>query len=144
MTDTTVTNEARPRRRTVRSIVAVVVGFIAVAILSIATDAVLHAAGVFPPLGQPASDASLLLATVYRTVYTVVGGYLTAWLAPDRPMRHVWILAFIGCAAALAGAIATWNAGPAFGPHWYPVALVVLAIPSVWAGGMIHRAFGPK
>jgi len=35
-----------------RSILALLVGFVALVILSLAADVVLHALGVFPPLGQ--------------------------------------------------------------------------------------------
>ena len=110
-------------------------GFFATFIFSVATDVVLHATGVFPAWGQPMSTALFALATAYRTIYTVAAGYITARLAPDRPMAHVWALGIIGLVAALAGTVATWNAGPEFGPKWYPLALVVLALPSVWTGG---------
>ena len=40
-------------------------------------------------------------------------------------------------ALATAGAIATWNAGPAFGPHWYPLALIALALPQTWLGAKL-------
>jgi hypothetical protein len=39
-------------------------GFVAVVVLSLATDWALHAAGVFPALGQKMSDALFVLATV--------------------------------------------------------------------------------
>ena len=114
-------------------------GFFATFILSIGTDLLLHAAGVFPPWGRPMSNALFALATAYRTVYTVAGGYITARLAPNKPMGHVWTLGVIGLLAAIAGTAATWNKGPEFGPKWYPVALVVLAIPSVWLGGKLAQ-----
>jgi hypothetical protein len=110
-------------------------GFFATFILSIGTDLLLHAASVFPRWGQPMSNALFVLATAYRTIYTVAGGYITARLAPNKPMGHVWTLGVIGLLAAIAGTVATWNKGPAFGPKWYPLALVVLAIPCVWLGG---------
>jgi hypothetical protein len=120
-------------------------GFFATFILSIGTDILLHAAGVFPPWGQPMSNALFALATAYRTIDTVVGGYITARLAPNKPMGHVWTLGVIGLLAAIAGTVATWNKGPEFGPKWYPVALVVLAIPSVWLGGKLaQRAIARK
>lgn len=128
-------NETQPPRRILRSIGAVLAGFLACFILSIGTDVVLHAAGVFPLWGQPMSDALFVLATIYRTIYTVAAGYITARLAPNSPMKHVWILGIIGLLAAIAGTAATWDKGPEFGPKWYPLALVVLALPSVWLGG---------
>jgi hypothetical protein len=120
-------------------------GFFATFILSIGTDLLLHAAGVFPRWGQPMSNALFVLATAYRTIYTVAGGYITARLAPNKPMGHVWTLGVIGLLAAIAGTVATWNKGPEFGPKWYPVALVALAIPSVWLGGKLaQRAIARK
>jgi hypothetical protein len=135
-----ITNETNPPdRRIVRSIVAIAAGFLACAVLSVGTDLVLHTVGVFPAWGEPMPNSLFVLATVYRTVYTVVGGYITARLAPERPMRHVWILGLIGLLAAIAGTVGTWNKGPEFGPKWYPLALVVLAIPSVLLGGRMAR-----
>jgi hypothetical protein len=128
-----------PSRRVLRRIGAVLAGFFATFILSVATDFALHATGVFPPWGQPMSNALFALATAYRTIYTVAAGYITARLAPDRPMAHVWALGIIGLVAALAGTMATWNAGPESGPKWYPLALVVLTLPSVWTGGKLAQ-----
>jgi hypothetical protein len=128
-----------PSRRVLRRIGAVLAGFFATFILSVATDLALHTTGVFPPWGQPMSNALFAFATSYRTIYTVAAGYITARLAPDRPMAHVWALGIIGLVAALAGTMATWNAGPEFGPKWYPLALVVLTLPSVWTGGKLAQ-----
>jgi hypothetical protein len=125
-------------KNTLRSIGAVIAGMLAIIVLSIGTDVVLHLAGVFPPWGQSVADALLLLATVYRTVYGIAGGYITAGLAPDRPMQHALVLGAIGLAVCIVGAVVTWNKGPAFGPHWYPLALVVLAMPQCWAGGRLR------
>jgi hypothetical protein len=44
----------------------------------------------------------------------------------------------VGLAVSIAGAAATWNKGPAFGPHWYPLALIVLAMPQAWLGGKLR------
>jgi hypothetical protein len=96
-------DERHPPRRILRSVGAVLAGFFATFILSIATDVVLHAIGVFPASGQPMSNALFVLATAYRTIYTVAGGYITARLAPDRPMAHVWALAIIGLVAGPCG-----------------------------------------
>ena len=120
-----------------RSILAVLAGFFAVVLTSLGTDVVLHAAGVFPPWGQPVSDGPLLLATTYRTVYSIAGSYIAARLAPNRPTGHALALGVVGLVAATVGAVTTWNAGPAFGPRWYPISLIVSAIPCAWAGGRI-------
>jgi peptidoglycan/LPS O-acetylase OafA/YrhL len=122
-----------------RSVGAVAAGFVVTALLSLGTDVVLHASGVFPPWGEPMASDRFVLATAYRVVYTVLGGYLTAALAPQRPMAHVITLGVIGVLAATVGMVATWTAGPAFGPRWYPILLVVTALPCVWAGGFLGQ-----
>jgi len=109
---------------------------LAVVVLSLGTDLALHAAGIFPPLDQRMSDALFVLATAYRTVYAVAGGYVTAWLAPNRPVYHALVNGFIGVALSLLGAVLTWN--KALGPHWYPLALVITALPTAWAGGRLR------
>jgi len=122
-----------------KSIGAVLAGILVGAVLSLGTDVVLHAARVFPPWDQPPSDALLLLATAYRTVYSVAGSYVTARLAPGRPMLHALVLGALGLVVCIVGAVVTWNKGAAFGPHWYPVALIVLAIPQCWAGAKLYE-----
>jgi hypothetical protein len=125
-------------KNTLRSIGAVVAGFVVVVVLSLGTDVVLHATEVFPQWGQRMSDALFLLATVYRTIYCVGGSYIAARLAPDKPMKHALVLGVVGLVISTAGAVATWNKGSEFGPHWYPVALIVTAIPCAWLGGKLR------
>lgn len=126
-------------KNTWKSIGAVLAGILVGAVLSLGTDVVLHVARVFPPWDQPASNALLLLATAYRTVYSIAGSYVTARLAPNRPMLHALMLGAMGLVVCIVGAVVTWNKGPAFGPHWYPVALIVLALPQCWVGGKLYE-----
>jgi hypothetical protein len=132
--------ETHPRRRIGRSIGAVLAGMVAGIVATLVTDIVLHKVGVFPPWGESmlGFDRALLLATTYRTVYGVAASYIIARLAPDRPMGHALVGGAVGLAVSILGAAATWNKGPAFGPHWYPLALVVLAMPQAWAGGKLR------
>ncbi len=134
--------DAPPPRRIGRSIGAVLAGMFTGIVLSLGTDLVLHAARVFPPWGASmvGYDGALLAATIYRTIYGVAGSYIAARLAPHRPMLHAMVLGILGFAVCILGAVTTWNGGPAFGPHWYPVALVVLALPTAWVGGKLRLA----
>ena len=52
-----------------------------------------------------------LLALWYRILYTILGGYITAALAPHSPMRHVVIGGVIGSVVGTAGAIAAITIG---------------------------------
>jgi hypothetical protein len=130
--------DLQPRRHIGRSFLALFAGFVLVVALSILTDVILHAAGVYPPLGQPAPDGLLALATIYRTVFGVAGSYLTARLAPFAPMGHALTGGVVGLVLSMIGAVATWGHPEKFGAHWYPVALVILALPTAWVGGKIR------
>jgi len=126
-----------PRYLTLRRIGAVLAGLLAIFVLSLGTDALLHVAGIFPPLGQSMSDQLFLLATAYRIVYAVAGCYITARLAPDRPMGHAVALGLVGVVLSTIGAVVTWNHQPTLGPHWYPLALIAQSLPCAWLGGWL-------
>jgi hypothetical protein len=121
-----------------KSIWAVVAGVLFIIIVTTLVDIVLHLVRVFPPMDQPIDDRLALLATSYRIVISIAGAWLTARLAPDKPMTHAMRLGYVGVVLGLIGLVATWNAG--MGPRWYPIALVGLAIPQCWAGGRIYEA----
>jgi peptidoglycan/LPS O-acetylase OafA/YrhL len=114
-------------------------GFLVTALASTAVDAIMRAAGVFPGSPRNMSDGLFVLASGYRALFTVAGGFTTARLAPDRPMRHVWILAGIGLAAGLAGVVAYYVIGGAkLGPAWYPFSIAIESVPCVWFGGRLQ------
>ena len=120
-----------------KSVWAVLAGALVVVVLTTLVDFGLHVAGVFPPLNEPIGDALALLASSYRIVISIAGAWLTARLAPKNPMRHAMVLGAIGALLALIGVVATWNLG--LGPRWYPISLVVLAIPQAWAGAKLYE-----
>jgi len=128
---------------TLKSTGAFFAGLLVTVILSIGTDLLLHATGIFPPMSQPMSNNLFVLATIYRTVYSIFGAYLTARIAPANPMKHALILGAVGTVIATIGLVATWNKGPEFGPKWYPIALVLLAVPQCWLGGKLRVLQSP-
>ena len=136
-------SEAKPSNRARRIAVALTATTIPTAIItSLGADSIMHATGIFPPRGQPMSDALFALALAYRTIFGTLGGYVVARLAPDHPMRLALWSGLFGLIVSTAGAVATWNAGPAFGPRWYPLALTATTIPTAWAGAKIFLARG--
>jgi hypothetical protein len=120
-----------------RAFGAVVAGFLFIVVVTTLVDLLLHALGVFPGAGQPLDDRLALLATSYRIVISVAGAWLTARLAPANPMTHALVLGAIGTFLGLVGVVVTWNMN--LGPRWYPIALMVLAIPQCWAGGKLYE-----
>jgi len=122
---------------TKKSIGAVVAGVLTIIVATTAVDILLHVAGFYPPMDQPMDDGHALLASSYRFIFSIAGAYLTARLAPDRPLRHAMILGCVGVVLGLVGAVATWNLG--LGPRWYPLSLVALAVPQCWLGGKLYE-----
>lgn len=120
-----------------RSIWAVVAGALLIIVASTLVDVALHLAGVYPAVGEPLTHGLALLASSYRLVIGVAGGWLAARLAPRAPMRHALILGGVGILLGLVGLVLTWNAG--LGPRWYPISLVLLALPQCGLGGWIFE-----
>ena len=121
-----------------RSIGAVVAGILANVVLSMGTDAALHASGIYPRWFTPMADHLWALALAYRIVFAVVGGYLTARLAPTRPTRHVLVLLIIGSVLGLLGVLSGRNKGPEYGPFWFSLGIVIAGVPFTWLGGLLH------
>ena len=122
-------------RRLGRSILAVFAGFVVVVVLLLGSDEVLHLLKVYPPWGVPMNEPRLnLLALTYRSVFTFIGGYVTARLAPHSPMRHVLVGCGIGLVLGSLGVFAATTAD--LGPIWYPVAVAVTGPVFNWLGGL--------
>ena len=131
-------SETKPSRRVLRRIGAVLAGVVVVAILDLGIDVVMHATGIYPPWFQPMRTSLWLLAIGYRTCDGIAGGYIVARLAPDRPVQHALVLGAIGLVLSTAGVVGTWNKGPEFGPKWYPLTLVAIALPCALLGGLLR------
>jgi len=117
---------------------AIVAGMVFIVVSHAGTDFVLEKLGIFT---QPSEGFHtpwmVVTATIYRSFFTVIGGYITAALAPNPPMRYVMILGLIGLVLSTLGAIVTIPMGIA--PAWYPIALAVTAFPCTWLGGLLPR-----
>ena len=120
-----------------KSIAAVVAGFITVVALNTGTDYLMEHVGIFPEAqsGIPMASWMLFLALMYRILEIMAGGYVTAALAPNKPMKHVIILGCFGVLGGIAGIFAGWN----LSAHWYPIALAIAAFPYTWLGGKLYE-----
>ena len=126
-----------------QSVGAFIGGFLIVAMLSTAADALCHRTGIYPPEGEAMAAGLWVLALAYRAVFQCLGGCVTAMLAPRNPRKHVLFLAVFGTIMAIAGAAANWDKGPGFGPPWYPITLALISFPTVWAGYLVYRRRNP-
>lgn len=119
----------------VKSVRAIFAGLFVAVFLTLATDYALAWAGVLPQNFNAFTTDILIATAVYRAVYAAAGGYIAAWYAPDRPLMHAAILAAIGFALAVFGAVFKWD----LGQHWYPIALAVTGPPCTVLGGALYR-----
>jgi hypothetical protein len=117
-----------------KSIWAILAGFILVFILSLATDFIMEKTGFMNREHFNDNPWWLIVIVIfYRNVYNGAGSYITARLAPNKPMKHVMIGASIGFLLGIIGTIVMWKVPP----HWYSITLVVLTYPIAWLGGKL-------
>ena len=121
----------------IKSIGAVVAGLIFIIVTHTATDAVLEGIGVLPKGNLWVGTGLILTVIGYRALFSVIGCYITAWLAPHSPMKHALALGLIGVLLGTVGAIAAANMN--LGPAWYAWTLVAITLPISWLGGKLYE-----
>ena len=129
-------------KQRMRSVWAIVAGMLVVILLSLCTDTVLHATGIYQPWFQPMSTGLWVLATAYRIVYSILGAYVAVRLAPGRPMWHAMVFGIVGALLGAMGAASTWNNGPEYGPKWFSLGLIAISLPCAWAGAVMQTKAG--
>lgn len=119
----------------VRSILAVLAGWGSVGVLVVLTDGLLHmlhpgeyTEGKMPP------DHLAAISLFTSTMYSIVGGWITARIAQAKPWHHILGLIVWGELMGIASMIATWGQIQA----WYQIGLIVAWAPAVVAGGWIR------
>ena len=118
-----------------RSILAVLIGFVLIAGLSLGADAILLnlMPAAFTPGGRLDDPAMLTLTLAYVFVFAVFGCYLTAVIAKRRPLLHAMVLATIGLVLNVLGTAIRWQMAPA----WYHIVALALVLPAGWIGGAL-------
>ena len=126
-----------------RSVLAVIVGFAAMAI------AVIVATVVSMRLLYPRAEPGLLPAPTaawlavnfaYSLGAAVLGGWLAAYLAPRAPFAHAVALAVVTVAMALPGILGDGSPGQA---NWYPPVMAAVAVGGILLGGKLARRRAP-
>jgi hypothetical protein len=125
------------KKETLKTIVAVVAGFAVLATLSTIADSVLEKAGVMktePFVENPVWVIAVVI--LYRTIFTALGCYFAARIAPNKAAQHAMILGVVCVALTILGLIVMWD----IPPRWYPISLMVLTLPAAWLGGKMAIA----
>ncbi len=123
-----------------RSVAAIVVGFIVLTLGSVAAGRVIVGA-LGQEAGAPVGRAFLAWSLGSRLLVALLAGYLTARAAPRRPFAHGAALAGVLAFLALAAVWGLSSAGVVEDPAWYPAAMVFLGPVGVLAGAGLraHR-----
>jgi hypothetical protein len=123
--------------RMLRSIGAVLGGFLVFTTLALGASAALEAAvpGAIGAGGRMESTPLLLIVLAYVFVFIVMGAYVTARSVRARPMLHAICAGGLMLAINIVSAAAMWDAAPA----WYHAVLLVLVLPAAWYGGRLRE-----
>jgi hypothetical protein len=116
-----------------RSVGAILFGFVYIFLLSVGADLLLRQLmpGAYDATGAVTDPPVLLLIMAYVAVFAISGCYLTARLAPHHPLRHAMILGLLGLVFSVAGTIAAWDKAPV----WFNLLSLLLVLPYAWIGG---------
>lgn len=123
-------------KTTAKSIGALLAGFVFIVITRTATDGILEGAGMLPKGHLFVGTGLILMILGYRAIFSLIGCYLTAKLAPQNRMKHALILGLIGLLSSAVGALMAAD----LGPGWYAWTLAVIALPIAWLGGKLFES----
>ncbi|MBK8464621.1 MAG: hypothetical protein IPL32_02215 [Chloracidobacterium sp.] len=119
-----------------KGIGAILAGFIFIGVTHNGTDYILESLGIFTPLNVRFDTTWMVItATIYRNLFMIAAGYLTAAIAPEPKMRYVIILGIIGTLMGILGIVV--NTIYDLGSVWYPYALVLLGFPCLYLGAKL-------
>jgi len=122
-------------KNTFKSIGAVIAGFILIVVLSVTVDSILKVMDILPPDHLFVSTGLILFVLFYRAVFSLIGSYLSAKLAPQNPMKHALALGVLGLVISSIGAIVASD----LGPGWYAWTLAAISLPVAWLGGRLFE-----
>lgn len=121
----------------IRSILAVLVGFLVMAV-SIAVVTALVVWAMFGEVTEVPTPTStyLVLNLSYSFLLAALGGFVTASIAPRSRGKHVMVLA--GLFLFMAGLSAIQGPQPGQ-PAWYPIVILAIGLAGVLSGGWVRQ-----
>jgi hypothetical protein len=138
--------------KVVRSILAVILGFVAAGVVMMAIESV-NGRVLYPELGKMAGGmtdreqvralmasapvGAFLVVLFGWALGSLVGGFVAAWIGRNAPMRHALVL---GGLLTLAGIGNNLMLPP---PLWFWIVSLVVFFPATYAGARLAERKGP-
>ena len=124
----------------IRGLLAVGAGFVTWTILWLSLNALLQASVAgFDGKSRIESTSVLLILLAGSVVFSVVAGYLTAWMAPCRKVRWGIALGLLQLAIGIFVQRQFWDQMPV----WYHLGFLSLLVPGNVAGAMLGKKLPP-
>ncbi len=120
-----------------RSVAAVILGFVALTLGSVLTGRLLLSLFGVEPEADPGT-AFILASLGVRLAVTILAGFLAALSAPRAPRLHAGVLAAILVFFSLASLAGLSASGDPYGPAWYPIAMLFVGPAGVLVGGSLR------
>lgn len=117
----------------IRHIVPVLAGTIITVMLTVVTTGWLSVRGLMPAAGEPMGAGALVLGTLYRAFFVVVGSHLAARLAPAGQPRIRYALA-VGVLMLVVSVVAAVSERSA-APMAFLLLNIALPVPCAIVGG---------
>lgn len=118
-----------------RTVIAVVGGFLGIGILIRITDMLFaRLVAGWDPKNPPLFYFAVSLGTDF--LYSIVGGYLCALIAEEHRRKATLWLIVLGEVLGVAVQVALWGVVP----HWYGIGLLILYPLGVWIGSSLRRS----
>jgi hypothetical protein len=119
-----------------RSSRAVITGLVVTAVLTLAGFSAARGLGLIVP-GTLPTENNFFLFNLCIMMFIMIGGYVTARLAPHDPKNHALslgtVLTIIGLAASLTLTFAD------YGPDWFGWTILLSGLPFAWLGAKLRR-----
>ena len=123
-----------------KTLLSVIAGYAALAVLTIALFGVLAIAAPASFGGEPSAapgTGATLVILAFGLIAAVLGGWVTARLAPRRPWRHVLALAGLVLLLSVVSALASPESSA---PGWYQTGLALVGVCGALLGGRLWIA----
>jgi peptidoglycan/LPS O-acetylase OafA/YrhL len=118
-----------------RSTLAIIGGYLAmVAVVGLCTYGLMLLTPSWFPGAAPPAGPFLAVNIAYSVIAALAGGYVAAWIAPQRPVKHAVMLAVFALVMSIVSAVLQGDRQP----RWYQVLLAVCMPMVIVLGGWVR------